>query len=85
MLNLTKTGVRINGKEYYGVMNPNLILFFFNMWEEELDRNEGMSACGLQWNMEEGLSWFGPSFLPVVLAILSVLMGSWILKSTGKF
>ena len=39
-----------------------------------------MSACGLQWNMVEGLSWFGPAFLPVVLLILSELMGSWMLK-----
>ena len=32
--------------------------------------------------MVEGLSWFGAAFLPVVLAILSELMGSRMLKST---
>ena len=56
-----------------------------NMWEEELERDGRMSACGLQWNMVEGLSWFGAAFLPVVLAILSELMGSWMLKSTDRF
>lgn len=34
-----------------------------------------------EWNMMECLSWFGAAFLPVVLAVLFDLMGSWMLKS----
>ena len=65
MLKLTKIGMKISGKEYYGVTNPSFLKIWVqsvdNMWEEELGEMR-MSACGLQWNRVEGLSGLGLHF-----------------------
>ena len=57
MQKLTKIGMKISGKEYYGVSNPRwkfLGPIVDNMWEQQLER---LSACDLQWNGGGLLVW----------------------------
>ena len=51
MLKLTTIGMKISGKEYYGVTNPRFAFLspiVNNMSEEELEREGRMSAYILQ-------------------------------------
>ena len=68
MLKLADIGMRIGGKQYYGVTNHRLRFWVQSQkicQKKRLERDGEVNACG-----PTGLTWFWASFLPVVLAIL---------------